>query len=463
MSGASPHTPALAAGVAGGPRRSLILAGGGMRVAYQAGVLVALERAGLGFAHADGTSGGTMNLAMLLSGLTPAEMCERWRTLDLHAFASLWPLRVLLRGPPYPALGSSEGIRSRVYPHLGVDAAKIRVADGIAGTFNLCDYQRKLCVAVPHDQIDLDRLVAGVSLPVLSPGVQVDGHTYLDAVWIKDANVEEAVRRGADELWLVWAIGNHGVYRNGAFQQYVHMIEMSANGALFKELAAVSAINETREPPIRLHVIRPRVPLPLDPDFFLGRVDAATLIAMGHRDACEYLAAVTPDGVPLGPDATRMEDPRPGVGFRETLADEAAGPLRVSLSWEIDDLDRFARTGEGTVVGDVSHPSIGDKVLATGGSFVRSRGRWRAELRLPGGKVVLDRDERKWGHADARLIDPSGDEVAAGRLRSTGRPPWTTLHARGVGSMAEGARAVTRFLGLLLWPGAGAPRRFEVG
>ena len=39
-------------------RRSLVLAGGGMRVAYQAGALAALEEAGLRFHHADGTSGG---------------------------------------------------------------------------------------------------------------------------------------------------------------------------------------------------------------------------------------------------------------------------------------------------------------------------------------------------------------------------------------------------------------------
>ena len=51
------HTPSLAA-EEGSPRRSLILAGGGMRVAWQAGVLKALEAAGLRFAHADGTSGG---------------------------------------------------------------------------------------------------------------------------------------------------------------------------------------------------------------------------------------------------------------------------------------------------------------------------------------------------------------------------------------------------------------------
>ena len=81
----------------------------------------------------------------------------------------------------------------------------------------------------------------------------------------------------------MWCIGNHGVYRSGPFQQYVHMIEIAANGALQEELALV------RERGARLHVIRPRVPLPLDPDFFFGRIDASTLIAMGYRDAVAYL------------------------------------------------------------------------------------------------------------------------------------------------------------------------------
>lgn len=456
MSVVAPHTPALAAGdAAEGPWRSLLLAGGGMRVAYQAGVLVALERAGLTFAHGDGASGGTINLAMLLSGLTPNAMCERWRTLNVHRFVSLWPPRRLLRGPPYPALGSSEGIRRRVYPHLGIDPARIRAARGIVGTFNLCDYQRKLCVAVPHEEVDLDVLVAGVSLPVLSPAVRRDGRPFLDAVWIKDANVDEAVRRGADELWLIWAIGNHGVYRDGAFQQYVHMIEMSANGSLFAELAAVRALNSTRKRPIRLHVVRPSSPLPLDPDFFLGRVDAATLIAMGHRDACDYLATRSTEGVALGPEATRMEDPRPGVGFRETLAGDAGGPLRIQLGWEVDDLDAFARDGKGTLVGDVSHPAIGRRVLATGGGFARERGQWRAELRLPTARLELVREQRHWRVLEARLIDATDGELGAGRVTPAGRPAWATLHARGVGSAAEGARAVTRFLRLVL-AGTGA-------
>ena len=66
-----------------------------MRVAYQAGVIRALSQAGITFDHADGSSGGIINLAMMLSGRTPEEMCEAWRTLDQRRFVSLPPARDL--------------------------------------------------------------------------------------------------------------------------------------------------------------------------------------------------------------------------------------------------------------------------------------------------------------------------------------------------------------------------------
>jgi hypothetical protein len=47
------------------------------------------------------------------------------------------------------------------------------------------------------------------------PPVRRDGSLYLDSVWIKDANPSEAVA-GCEEMWLVWCIGNTGVYRSGA-------------------------------------------------------------------------------------------------------------------------------------------------------------------------------------------------------------------------------------------------------
>ena len=312
-----------------GPQRSLILAGGGMRVAYQAGVLRALFEAGLTFAHADGTSGGTMNLAMLFSGLSPVEMCERWRTLDVRHFASLMPIEDYVKAWNMRAMGNAQGITQHVFPHLGIDSDRINSATGMQGTFNVCNYTLKTSEVIPHQQVDLDLLVAGISLPIFMPPVEKNGFLYLDSVWIKDANLMEAIRRGSEELWLVWCIGNVREYKNGAFNQYVHMIELSANGYLFEEFKLIEAINARirrgesiygQARPIRLHVIKPEYALPLDPDFYLGRIDAATLIDRGYADARQYLSTMQPTGLPFSPEVTQMKDDTLGLTFREELA-----------------------------------------------------------------------------------------------------------------------------------------------
>ena len=379
-----------------GPRRALVLAGGGMRVAYQAGVLKAFDEAGLRFAHADGASGGTMNLAMLFSGLTPEAITERWRSLHLRDFISLLPLRKYLTFRP-EAFGDADGLREKVFPHLGIDVEAVRQARGMSGTFNVCNYTRKTVEAIPHIDLTLDLLVAAVSLPMFMPAIEHDGQHYIDAVWIKDANCWEAVRRGAEELWLVWCIGNHGVYRPGAFEQYVHMIEMSANGALFEEFDRIRLLNERiasgdspygQRHPVRLHVIRPAYPLPLDPDFFLGRITAAELIAHGYSDARAYLRARTDDGLPFHPDVTRMNDPRPGVSFRETMQGplalgetdpetgrqvgvQSGSTLALHARIHIADIERFEQDPEhlGMINGEVDFTPFGEALPTTTGRF----------------------------------------------------------------------------------------------
>jgi predicted acylesterase/phospholipase RssA len=393
LSQSPPQTAGTVATAAPGPQRSLILAGGGMRVAYQAGVLRALSEAGLSFSHADGTSGGTINLAMLLSGLSPVEMCDRWRTLRVKDFVSFMPVQDYLKAWNLPAFGDAKGIREGVFPHLGIKVEKIRAATTMLGTFNVCNYTRKTSEVIPHQQIDLDLLVAGISLPIYMPPVAKDGSLYLDSVWIKDANLMEAVRRGSEELWVVWCIGNINQYKNGIFNQYVHMIELSANGHLFEEFQLINEINarirqgetvygHTR--PICLHLIKPAYALPLDPDFYLGRIDAATLIDMGYSDAKQYLRQMTPDGLPFEPEVTKMLDEGVGISFRLPMAGTvalgeadavkgaAAGTefsLRAAVS--IHDLQSFMRDPEHAAVvhGDLSFGPYGENVPAKDGVF----------------------------------------------------------------------------------------------
>ena len=223
----------------------------------------------------------------------------------------------------------------------------------------------------------------------------------------------------------MWCIGNHGVYRSGPFQQYVHMIEIAANGALQEELALV------RERGARLHVIRPRVPLPLDPDFFFGRIDASTLIAMGYRDAAAYLDGPRESAADAA--ATRMADPVPGVAVRERAVREG---LALRLTWEVDDLEAFEREPRGTVVGDVTHPELGERRLIRSGRFRVEGGVTEATLDVGGRTLALRRRDRA---LEASL---DGGPPQTLMSRST---PWD-LHVRGVAGLREAARARARWL-----------------
>lgn len=376
-------------------RRALVLPGGGMRVAYQAGALKALHDGGLRFSFADGASGGTMNLAALLSGVTPDDLCRRWRSLNVADFVSPRALKDYLRFPAVGAFGGFAGIRGKVFPHLGVDVAKMQRARSVRATFNVCDFDDKIVLPIPQDQMSLDLLLAGISLPLVTPPVHYDGHTFTDAVWIRDSNLMATVSAGANEIWVIWCIGNTPQFKQRPIEQYVHMIEMSALGALHAEFAQIAEINAQiargerpcgHDRPIVVHFIKPEYPLPLDPDFLAGRIDGPTLVDSGYRDACAYLASMTPGGVPLDPGSTKMKTPGEGVNFRESMTgrltfgvtdpvagydDVGAVPFTLNASIDIRDVERFVvdPTHTGALTGHLYAPRAGFLLPGSGGVF----------------------------------------------------------------------------------------------
>lgn len=272
--------------------RSLVLAGGGVRLAYHAGVMQALEAAGLVFDHVDGTSGGIFGTAMAASGITPAEAATRWRNLKLRGFLGAIPGRK--KGISLKFGDGASGIREAIFPALGIDAGRIRNNTDFDATFNLCNFSKKEIESIPHTSISTDHLIAGMSLPMFMPAIKIGADWYTDSVWIKDCNMLEALRRGAEEIWLVWCIGNTPQYRKGYFNEYVCMIEISANAGVIRELQKLSEANLLRVKsglaPLGLQIIKPEFPLPLDPDFFLKKIDADTLIALGYADTRRCLA-----------------------------------------------------------------------------------------------------------------------------------------------------------------------------
>lgn len=339
--------------------KSLILAGGGARLAYQAGVLVALEEEGFSFSHFDGTSGGIFNTAMLSSGIEPKEMARRWRNVNVMNFSSLLSFKSYFSKNTFAAFGDADGIIKKVYPTLGIDVAKMNANTSIDATFNVCNFSKKTVEVFSNRNVTLQHLVAGMSLPIFMPALKIDGDWYTDAVWIKDANITEALTRNPKEIWLVWAIGNSHEFLNGTFNQYVHMIEISADGGLLLELEQIEKLNREKKEAekIILHVIKPEFPLPLDPDLMFNKINVDELINRGYADAKNYLKQKSENGVAPDYKASMMNEPGTALIFRSVFSGkmEWEGKL-TEFSWNIN--FNFRKTNEELILRAYSSVSL---------------------------------------------------------------------------------------------------------
>jgi len=404
-------------------KRSLILAGGGLKVAFQAGVLqVWLDEAGLAFDHADGASGGCFNLAMYCQGMSGAAMADNWRNLNPF-------LPVGLNLDPPGGLGYADSLftydnfRNKVLPFWGIDFSKINSSSKL-GTFNLLNYSKKRLEVITQQQLTEDRLIASVSLPMWFPPVVIDGDRYIDAVYISDANVEEAIRRGADEIWAIWTVSTRDEWRPGFVAQYFHIIETVADTNFFTiwrrleannaRIAAGEAGEFGRH--IELRLLQAEVPLHYL--FNLSRDRFAEAVNLGVETARAWCAEhgiprpnPGPAIVPKPPSAvTRLEFTEEMKGHAaQGAADFAAGNrdgraagshLNVRLTIKVDDIDRFS-TDPGhaaRIEGTVDSPLVGGRTAVERGEFnlfvhdadpSRKEMRYRMLVRGPGGPMTI--------------------------------------------------------------------------
>jgi len=292
-------------------KRSLILAGGGIKVAFQAGVLqVWLDEAGLTFDHADGASGGTFNLAMYCQGMSGAQIAENWRNLSPY-------LGVNFNLAEYGKLFYAESLftldryRKNVFPGWGLDWDRIRASEKEA-TFNVYNFSKHELEVLTPDRMTEDYLAACVSLPMWFPPVIIDGNTYIDPVFITDANLEEAIRRGADELWVIWTVSERGEWNDGFVANYFQIIETSANGHFKRMVRRIevnnAAIAEGRDGEfgrrIELKILKAEVPLHYLINLSSDRLKEA--VNRGVRDARRWCVE---QGIPLsGRDGPRPDD-----------------------------------------------------------------------------------------------------------------------------------------------------------
>lgn len=361
------------------PRRSLILAGGGVKVAFQAGALqVLLDETGLEFDHVDGASGGSFNLAMMCQGLSGREIADNWRRFQ--------PLSIVEPNPKF-LLGESIGrlgrLREGGFTNWGLDFDAIR-ASTLDATFNVYDFSRhELRVLEPHE-MDAEMLTACVCLPFWFPPVRQDGDMLIDPVYITDANLEEAIGRGAEELWVVWTVSRRAQWRGGFINHYFQVIETAAYGHFKRAVERIEASNRALEEGrhseygrrIEVKVLYAEVPL-----HYLINVRQVRFRRAVEQGVEAARAWCRHEGVPLGPpeppgakDTVRFTEVMAGrVDFGATDPRTAAGEekLRFRLTINVDDLDAFLHDPDRQAVatGFVECDALGGRRTVSHGQF----------------------------------------------------------------------------------------------
>jgi predicted acylesterase/phospholipase RssA len=345
------------------PRRSLILAGGGLKVAFQAGVLqVWLDEAGLAFDHIDAASGGVFNLAMRCQGMTGRQIADNWRRTRLADGISPNMPRLdnigFVRG-----LFTLEGYRRHVFPAWGLDWTTIRQSD-VEATFNVYNFTTHQLEVLPPAEMTEDLLCACVSLPMWFPPQEIDGQIYIDSVFITDANVEEAIARGADEVWVIWTVSRAGEWRDGFVANYFQIIETSANGhfnRICNRIRDNNALLDAGQPgefgrPIALKILAAEVPLHYLINLSNDRlIEAVNLGVQEGRRWCEaqgiaFTPGPDPAPAPAG-STTSLEFTEQMKGFialgePDYVLGHDKGKLAglsalVHLTIGVDDVDRF--------------------------------------------------------------------------------------------------------------------------
>lgn len=227
-------------------KRALILAGGGMKVAFQAGVLqVWLDEAKLPFDLADGCSGGCLNLIMYCQGMSGTEIADNWRNHNpIHSLDMNWQQYLKLFHAA--SLFELNRFRKNIISDWKLDFNRIRAYKKEA-TFNAYNFSRHELATWTPEEMNEDRLISCISLPMWFPPVVMEGNTYIDSVFITDANLEEAIRRGADELWVIWTVSQVDEWHDGFVNNYFQIIETSANGHFRRMLKRIEQNNTAIE------------------------------------------------------------------------------------------------------------------------------------------------------------------------------------------------------------------------
>jgi predicted acylesterase/phospholipase RssA len=178
---------------------------------------------------------------MWAQGMSGKRIADNWRNFNpIAAVGVNW--RQLLRLFHAASLLKLDAFRRKIFPAWGIDFEKIR-AGGREATFNIYNFSKHELRPVTVAELTEDVLIASSSLPIWFPPVVIGGDTYIDAVFNDARNIEEAIRRGADELWVIWTTSRRSEWRDGFVGNFFGIFEATTNGGYKRVLARIDANN----------------------------------------------------------------------------------------------------------------------------------------------------------------------------------------------------------------------------
>jgi predicted acylesterase/phospholipase RssA len=370
------------------PKRALILAGGGLKVAFQAGVLqVWLDevKEPLDFEVADGASGGVFNLAMWCQGRTGTQIADAWRKTQ--------PMKLIgVNLLFWRSLLTYGRFRKNILRKVWVlDWKKIQAFPRPA-TFNSYNFTKGEPRIFKAAEMTEDRLIACVSLPTWFEPMKLDGDNYIDAVYYTDANLEAAIANGATELWVIWTVSTLGRWRNGPFHQYFQIVEAAADSHFnevqrrIKRSNALIAAGKRGEfkCPIDVKVLYGNVPI----DYMLvfrarSLHEAVELGVKTAREWCEDrdIELKPPPEVWRSPDPSTLRFTETMIGhFELGVCDPETGEkrgkasktaLRVHLTVHLDGVLHFLKDSKhrARLSGTIHSDALGGELQVDGGEI----------------------------------------------------------------------------------------------
>jgi NTE family protein len=274
-----------------------VLSGGGGRGAYHVGVYKYLEEQGLLPHIVVGASIGAVNGAMIVAGLTAADLEREWRGLatdQIHRFR-FNPLEYVERPSLLDTTPWAVTLERQISFHrVRTSPIKFRVT--------ATDIRRGQLTVFRNEEITARHLLASCSIPVIYPWTEIDGHLYWDGAVVANTPLRPAVDEGAEEIFVV-LLSPPGARELPAPAQLHDAAAYAFDLALLasfeadqKQLEKINHQVQAGHAPahyryIRLHLIAPSVEIPAAWILSYNAEQADHLIRLGYADAHKALDA----------------------------------------------------------------------------------------------------------------------------------------------------------------------------